>query len=52
MLDSFNKCNILKFINKNTPSEDFNEIPKVVLDCISDNMASFVHTVKYVDMNA
>ena len=38
----FNNWNIITFSNKNTTSEEFEEIHQVVLDDISDNMALLV----------
>ena len=38
MLVTFNNCNIIQFTNKITPSEDFDDIHKVVLDGISENI--------------
>ena len=51
MLGSFNNWNIIKFRNKTTPSEQFDEIHKVVIDGISDNMASLIHLGKYGAIN-
>ena len=38
VLGSFNKWNDIKFNNKNTTSEDLEEINQVLIDDISDNM--------------
>ena len=43
--------NIIKFSNKDTTSEDFEAINQVVLDGISENMASLVQYGKYGYMN-
>ena len=37
--------------SKSTSSETFDEIHQVVLDCISDNMASLVESGKYGAIN-
>ena len=52
MLGSFNSCNILRFANKTTCSEDFNEVHKVLFDGMSTNMALLVQTGKYGAINA
>ena len=39
---AFNNWNIIKFSSKSTSSDTFDEIHQVVLDGISDNMASLV----------
>ena len=49
---SFNNWNTIQFTNKTTSSEDFDEVHKVLLDCISDNMASFVQLGKCGAINA
>ena len=40
VLGSFNNWNIITFYNKNTTSEDFEKIHKVIFDGINENMAS------------
>ena len=42
LLGSFNNWNIIKLSQKSTSSDTFDEIQQVVLDVISDNMASLV----------
>ena len=42
LLVSLNKWNIIQFNNKTTSSEDFDAVHKLVLDGISENMASIV----------
>ena len=42
VLGYFNNWNIIKFSNKSTSSEEFDAVHTVVLDDISDNMASIV----------
>ena len=46
-----NNWNIIEFSSKSTSSETFDEIHQVVLDGISDNMASSVESVKYGAIN-
>ena len=48
---SFNNCNIIELSHKSTPSDTFDEISQVVLDVISDTMASIVELGKYVAIN-
>ena len=48
MLGYFNNWNIIQFFNKSTTYEDFDEVHKVVLDGISENMSSLDHNVKYI----
>ena len=48
MLSSFNNWNIIKKLYKKTTNEAFEEIDQVVLDGISDNMASLVQYDNYV----
>ena len=43
--------NIIEFSSKSTSSETFDEINQVVLDGISDNMASLVESGKYGAIN-
>ena len=52
VLCSCNSYNIIQFTNKATSSEDFDSAHKVVLDGISDNMASLVQLGKYGNINA
>ena len=47
VLGYFNTCNIIQLSQKSTPSDKFYEIHRVVLDGISDNMASLVEPGKY-----
>ena len=42
MLGSFDNWNIVQFTNKTTSSEEFDELHKVVIDGISETMASLV----------
>ena len=42
VLGSFNNWNIIQFLKKPTPYEEFDEIHQVVIDGISDNIASLV----------
>ena len=50
-LVSFNNWNIIKFPHKETTSEVFEDINQVVINGISDNMASFVKSGKYSAIN-
>ena len=52
VLGSFNNWNIIKFSNKSTSGEYFDDIDKIFLDDISDNMASLVQTGRYIANNA
>ena len=52
VLVSFNNWNIIQFTNKATSNEDFDAVHKVVLDGISDHMASLVQLGKYGAINA
>ena len=52
MLGSFNNWNIVQSTNKTTPSEDFDAVHEVVLDGISNNMASLLQLGKYGVLNA
>ena len=45
VLGCLNKWNIIKFTNKGTPSEEFYEIHRILLDGISENMASLVQKI-------
>ena len=47
VLGSYNNWNIIELTPKSTPFEAFVEIHKVVLDRISENMASFVQSGIY-----
>ena len=51
VLGSFNNWNIIILSHKSTTSEDFEEIHKVVLDLIGNNMESLVKTSKYSVIN-
>ena len=51
MLGPFNKWNIIQFTNKATTNKDFDEVHKVVLDGISDNMPALVQNGKYGAIN-
>ena len=46
VLGYFDNWNIIQFKNKTTSSEDFDDVHMVVLDDISSNMESLVHTNK------
>ena len=48
---SFNNWNIIQLSSKSTSSDTFYEIHQVVLDGISDNMASLVESCKYGAIN-
>ena len=47
VLGSFNNWNIIQLSHKSTSSDTFDKIHQVVLDGISDNMASLVESGKY-----
>ena len=47
----FNNCNIIRFSQKSTLSDTFDEIHQVVLDLISDHMASLVKSGTYGSIN-
>ena len=51
MLVPFNNWNIITSSQKATTSEAFEEVHQVVLDGISDNIASLVQSGKYGAMN-
>ena len=51
LLGCFNKWNIITLSHKSKTSEHFEEIHKVIIDVISDNMASLVQSVKYGTIN-
>ena len=51
VLGAFNNWNIIELSSKSTSSDTFDEIHQVVLDGISDNMASLVESGKYGAVN-
>ena len=51
VLGSFKNCNIIQLSQNSAPSEAFDEMHQVVLDGISDNMASLFESVKYGDIS-
>ena len=51
VLGEFNNCNIIELSSNSTSSETFDEIHQVVLDGISDDMASLVESGKYRAIN-
>ena len=51
VLSSFNNWNIIIFSHKATTSEALEEIHQVLLDGISDNMASLIKSGKFGNMN-
>ena len=51
VLGSYNNCNIIELTPKSTPFEAFDEIHKVVIDGISENMASLVQSGIYCAIN-
>ena len=51
VLGSFKNWNIIQLSQKSTPYDAFDEINQVVLDGISDNMASLVESGKYGAIN-
>ena len=51
VLGPFNNWNIIQLSQKSTPYDAFDEIHQVVLDGISDNMASLVESGKYGAIN-
>ena len=51
VLGAFNNWIIIEFSSKSTSSEKFDAIHQVVLDGISDNMASLVESGKYGAIN-
>ena len=51
VLGSFNNWNIIKLSQNSIPSDAFYEIHQVVLDRISDNMASVVESGNYRDID-
>ena len=51
VLGPFNNWSIIQLSQKSTPSEACDEIHQVVLDGISDNMASLIESLKYGAIN-
>ena len=51
VLGAFKNWNIIQLSSKSTSSDTFDEIHQVVLDGISDNMASLVESGKYGAIN-
>ena len=51
VLGAFNNWNIIQLSSNLTSSDTFDEIHQVVLDGISDNMASLVESVTYGSIN-
>ena len=51
LLGYFDNCNIVQLSQKSTPYHPFDKIYQVVLDGISDNMASLVESGKYGVIN-
>ena len=51
VLGSFNNHKIIPLSQKSTPYDSFDEIHHVVIDVISDNMASLVQYGKYSSIN-
>ena len=51
VLDSFNNCYILKLSHKETSSEEIDKVHQVVLDVISENMATLLQKGQYVAIN-
>ena len=51
VLGSYNNWNIIQLTPKSTPFEEFDEIHQIVIDVISDNMASLVQSGMYGDIN-
>ena len=51
VLGSYKNWNIIDLTSKSIPFEEFDEIYKVVLDRISENMASLVQSGMYGDIN-
>ena len=47
MLGSFNNLRIIQFTNKAATNKDFDELHKVVLDGIIDNMSAIVQNREY-----
>ena len=51
VMGSYNNCNIIELTPKSTPFEAFDEIDQVVLDVISENMASLFKSGMYGAIN-
>ena len=51
VLGAFNNWNIIQLLSKSTSFDTFDEIYQVVIDGISDNMASLVESIKYGAIN-
>ena len=51
VLGSFTNCNIIELSQKSTSYDTFDEIHQVVLDGISDNIASLVESGIYRSIN-
>ena len=51
VLGAFNNWNIIQLSSKSTSSDTFDEIHQVILDGISDNMASLVESGTYGAIN-
>ena len=51
VLGYFNNCNIVELLSKSISSDTFDEVHQVVLDGISDNMASLVESGTYGAIN-
>ena len=51
VMGSYNNLNIIHLTPKSPPFEAFDDIKQVVLDCISDNMASLVKSGIYGVIN-
>ena len=51
VLGSYNNWNIIELTPKSTPFEACDDINKVVIDVISENMASLVQSGMYGDIN-
>ena len=50
-MSSYTNCNIIEITPKSTTFEEFDEIHEVVLDRISDDMASLAQSGKYGAIN-
>ena len=48
---SFNKRNVIKFTDKITSGEEYDDMNKIVFNGIIENMVSLVKTSKYGTMN-
>ena len=51
VLGSYNNCNIIELTPKSTPFEAVDEIHKVVIEGISENMDSLVQSGMYGSIN-